>query len=178
MNNYELAKIISMANGIDSRKRIQKTVHLLQMTGSDFGLDFRLHHYGPYSFELADLLDRMTGSGILTETEESTAVGTQYNYSLNPEFATRFEQYETTSRGEKAKNVLEARQELLVKLNHVAPRTLELTSTIAEFRRRNKSWTDATKRAAKFKGEKPKSTAMVEARKLAEELVGIPDGED
>ena len=49
MTTYQLAKLVLAMDGIHSRKRVQKTVHLLQAAGCDFDLDdFRLHFYGPY----------------------------------------------------------------------------------------------------------------------------------
>ncbi len=69
MTRYQLAKLIALSGSISSRKRIQKTVQLLQTAGCDFKLDFTLHRYGPYSFELAGLMNEMTASGILEETE-------------------------------------------------------------------------------------------------------------
>lgn len=39
---------------LSGRKRLQKEAYLLHRCGADFDLPFTYHHYGPYSFELAE----------------------------------------------------------------------------------------------------------------------------
>ena len=68
MNRYQLAKIVDWAGTLETRKRMQKVVYLLQVAGCPLGADYTLHHYGPYSQEVARLTDEMVQTGILTET--------------------------------------------------------------------------------------------------------------
>jgi uncharacterized protein YwgA len=57
MNDYWLAKLIASVEEVDSRKRLQKSIYLLQfLKGFPLKLDYFLHFYGPYSWELADLI--------------------------------------------------------------------------------------------------------------------------
>ena len=39
---------------LNGRKRLQKEAYLLHRCGANFDLTFTYHHYGPYSFELAE----------------------------------------------------------------------------------------------------------------------------
>lgn len=172
MTNYQLAKLIQMAGGLRSRKRIQKTVHLLQCAGCDFGLDYRLHYYGPYSSTLAERLDLLSRNGILVESEQATEVGTQYNYELDAHALAGLEAYEATPDGTSAKAEMEPFLALLGELNQTKPRVLELASTIAAFYEPDRDWDAAQARAAEFKAESTDSPMMREARQLAEKVIG------
>jgi uncharacterized protein YwgA len=70
MKDYWLAKLISSVEEVDSRKRLQKSIYLLQLSGCPLTCDYILHYYGPYSFELAGLIDQLNGGGIIQETPE------------------------------------------------------------------------------------------------------------
>ncbi len=172
MTNYQLAKLIQMAGGLRSRKRIQKTAHLLQCAGCDFGLDYRLHYYGPYSSTLAERLDLLSRNGILVESEQATEVGTQYNYELDSHALAGLEAYEATPDGASAKAEMEPFLGLLGELNQTKPRVLELASTIAAFYEPDHDWDAAQVRAAEFKAESADSPMMREARQLAEKVIG------
>jgi uncharacterized protein len=50
--------LIEAAGGeIVGKVRLQKTVYLLDQLGLESGFSFSYHHYGPYSDELADLVE-------------------------------------------------------------------------------------------------------------------------
>ena len=176
MTTYELAKLVLMADGVDSRKRLQKTVHLLQAAGCDFGLEFRLHYYGPYCSELAELIDWMSADDILIESKRQTSVGTQYDYRLNANLRDNLESFEETSRGQVAKTKLEGFQKLLDELRDTPPRVLELASTIVVFRQNGKEWPEALKRTAEFKQEDAHSLAMKRAFALAKSVLSCCNG--
>ncbi len=171
ITNYQLAKLMLMADGIPSRKRIQKTVHLLQCAGCDFGLEFRLHYYGPYCSALAERIDFLTSSGILVEKARPTEIGTQYDYHLNENTVASLHDHEKTPEGVAAKREVERFQDLLQKLVATKPRVLELASTMAAFFQTENDWDTAQLRAAEFKAEIASSHMMREARHLAEEVV-------
>ena len=56
MNADDVAVTMLKLNGgkLVGRTRLQKGVYLLERCGAEFGLSFTYHHYGPYSFELAE----------------------------------------------------------------------------------------------------------------------------
>ena len=70
-----------------SRKRMQKVVYLLQVAGCPLEADYTLHHYGPYSQDVARLTDEMVEASLLDEKTTSNAVGQQYSYSLSEKHA-------------------------------------------------------------------------------------------
>lgn len=172
ITNYQLAKLMLMAGGIPSRKRIQKTVHLLQCAGCDFGMEFRLHYYGPYCSALAERIDCLTSSGVFVETSQSTEVGTQYNYRLNEDLVPSLHEHEKSPEGVAARLDIERFQDLLQKLVATKPRVLELASTMAAFFQAERDWDTAQSQAAEFKAESTSSPVMREARRLAEEVIG------
>ena len=176
MTIYQLAKLVHLSGGLESRKRIQKTVHLVQAAGCDFGLDFRLHYYGPYSAELAEQLNRMTTNEILLESQKATSVGTQYNYQFKKDFLQSLECYERTSHGTEERDGIEKHQTLINELKHTNPKTLELASTVVAFRQAERAWDEAVQEAAEFKGENTDSATMARARSLAEKVIGFGDG--
>ena len=59
MNRYQLAKLVEWAGCLHTRKRLQKLVYMLQSAGCPLEAEFTLHHYGPYSQEIAGLSDAM-----------------------------------------------------------------------------------------------------------------------
>lgn len=168
MTKYQLAKLILMAGGLQSRKRVQKTVHLLQAAGCPLDVDFRLHYYGPYSADLAESVDRMTKTGLLHET----SVGAQYNYEFNDELRESLDEFEKTPNGQSAKNGMEAYDCLLKKLCSTTPRALELASTVVAFRQDDRNWDDAVKETSDFKSESTDSPTMKRAVDLAREVIG------
>ena len=171
MTKYQLAKLIVMAGKLESRKRVQKTVHLLQAAGCDFDASFRIHYYGPYSSDVAGLLDQMTEKGILLETSQSFAQGTQYDYSLSDDFRQSLERHEQTASGQKAKAEIEAYEDLFKGLCQQHPKTLELASTIVAFRQRGCDWDEATNEACDFKKVHANSPRRTRARELAEKVM-------
>jgi uncharacterized protein YwgA len=167
MTPYQLAKVILMAGGINSRKRIQKTFHLLQFARCDFALQYRMHHYGPYSAELAETLDRMARDKWILETAKSTEIGPQYDYSFNDSHLRSLQDFESTSIGLAEKTRLEKFADLTVRLVKTRSRVLELGSTVAEFWKDCGNWDEAVNAAAEYKGEPPGSDFMREALELA-----------
>jgi len=175
MTRYQLAKLILMAGGLDSRKRVQKTVHLLQAAGCPLEVEFRLHYYGPYSRQLAELLDRMSANEIIFERPESTQLGVQFNYRLNEQMRTSLESYELTADGQAAKDRIERYGELLKTLCDTRARVLELASTIVAFRETGAAWENALDEAAAFKSERTGTPLMTEACELAQKVVDYED---
>ncbi len=71
-------------NQIDGRKRLQKMVCVLKYRDNvPFSFSFKPYFYGPYSEELANLVEIMKGAGLLEEETSSIAPGiVQYRYHL------------------------------------------------------------------------------------------------
>lgn len=178
MTRYQLAKLVAMAGTLKSRKRIQKTIHLLKLAGCPIEAHYRLHYYGPYSADVADLIDEMTANGLLEEEAEAVGHGREYSYRL-PENAQRsMEQFETTDRAGEAKQGIAQFASLFADLCKEPAKTLEYASTIAYFREVGREWDDAVKETATYKNVTPNSQSLKEARQLAERVLKLGDGDD
>ena len=70
---------------IEGRKRLQKIVCTMKYKNKiPFSFEFRRYFYGPYSEELADIVDSMVGTGLLKERSELLGPDiVQYIYQLS-----------------------------------------------------------------------------------------------
>ncbi len=83
---------------IVGKKRLQKLVHLLKRAGAEVDADFRIHHYGPFSYQVAQAAAELILDGHIVERSEPLGVyGTfQTTYTFNkdaPEGTTLDERY-------------------------------------------------------------------------------------
>jgi uncharacterized protein YwgA len=99
MTRYQLAKIVSWADLLQTRKRLQKVVFMLQAVGCPLGADFILHHYGPYSEEVSRLTDELVRLNLLKEAASENSVGQQFSYRLSEDAGEQMSQLERTERG-------------------------------------------------------------------------------
>lgn len=149
MNRLQLATLLSWAgdDGLKGRKRLQKVVFLLQEAGCPLDCRYTLHHFGPYSRDVADRSDEMVAGGLIVENIESANGVLQYAYTLTP-----------------------ATQELLAKMPdsglqpfaNLGKRLinenlwqLELGSTILFFYNQRPNWENAMEEACAFKKVDP-----------------------
>jgi len=67
-------------DGIDARVRVQKVAYLLKRLGYDIGFEFDLYYHGPYSSELARVIEglAMLGNRYISELAEDCG-GSNYN---------------------------------------------------------------------------------------------------
>ncbi len=66
---FQLAALFDAVTEIEGRKKLQKTVHILQEFGVSFGVGFGYHHYGPFSEQLQDCLQIAQHDLLIMETE-------------------------------------------------------------------------------------------------------------
>ena len=85
MKDYWLAKLIDSVTEVDSRKRLQKAIYLLQLAGCPLQCEYILHYYGPYSFELAGLIDQLKGADIIDESPKRRPCYIEILENLNDE---------------------------------------------------------------------------------------------
>jgi uncharacterized protein YwgA len=107
MTRYQLAKLVQWAGTLRTRKRLQKAVFMLQASGCPLDAEFILHHYGPYSQEVARLSDEMVETDLLGEESRPNQVGLQYCYSLTEHAKERIAQLEATPQGQQMVSQLE-----------------------------------------------------------------------
>ncbi len=175
MNRYQLATLVKWAGTLETRKRLQKVVYLLQAGGCELGAEYMLHHYGPYSQDVASLADEMTQAGLLCEKEMRNAqAGTSFSYRLSESAQTQLEQLGQGPDHQQRLGDLGKYKSLAEKLlGESSLRKLEFAATIAYFRTKkpDQSWEQAREAAAKFKRQEPAGLIMRAAEQLAQEVV-------
>ncbi len=164
MNRLQLATILSWAgdSGLQGRKRLQKVVFFLQQAGCKLDCTYRLHHFGPYSRDVADVCDEMVAADLLEEKEDPQARGKQYNYKLTPRTQELLEKADDQS--------MQAYVELGTTLINEEIWTLELGSTIQFYFGKIQDWDEALQNACKFKDVPPSAPGSEKALALAQKV--------
>src|SRR5262245_4108 len=147
MTRYQLAKLIEWAGTLRTRKKMQKVVFLLQAAGCPYGADFGLHHYGPYSQDLARLADEMVRQGLLREG----STGQEYHYTLSEDARAKLAEFESGSEGATAVGGVAPFAECARRLLAVEVKELEVAATVAFFRRQGHEWPAALEKTRLFK---------------------------
>jgi uncharacterized protein YwgA len=170
MTKYQLAKLVQCVGGLDTRKRVQKIVYLLQAAGCPFDADFFLHRYGPYSHDVARLTDQLVNEGVLTETASENAAGKQYSYQVSKRGQELLALLDTHKSCGRVKDAMAPFEKLARKLAKSDLRELEVASTIAFYYRIDKSWETARRHACHFKNIRPDTTFATDAESLAKSV--------
>lgn len=155
MTRYQLVKLVEWAGTLRSRKRLQKVVFLLQAAGCPFGAEYTLHHYGPYSQEVARLSDEMVQAHLLEEESQQNQVGLQYSYDLTDHAKGRVEELEATPEGKQMAAQLIPFEQQAKELLGTDLWELEVASTLVYFRQQGHDWPDSVERTCKFKNLNP-----------------------
>jgi uncharacterized protein YwgA len=173
MTRYQLAKLVQWAGTLHSRKRLQKVVFLLQAGGCPFEADYVLHHYGPYSQEVARLSDEMVRFGLLKESTTKNTVGVQYSYTWGDPVAPGIAELESTPKGKQFAEQMAPYEQKGKELLSADLSLLEVASTIAYFRKHGHDWPDAVERTCKFKSLDASSGAkfIKKAEELARQFI-------
>ena len=168
MNRFQLAKLVDWAGTLESRKRMQKVVYMLQAAGCPLLVDFYLHRYGPYSSEVASLTDQLVRDGILDETETTNTYGnSQYKYQLSSLGQTAIANALSKTSGT---DPLLGHEELAKSLLLESLRNIEVASTIVFYRKTSLDWEAAKQKAFQFKEVLPNSTEATQAEALARKV--------
>lgn len=174
MTPYHIAKLVSWAGTLKTRKRLQKSVYLLQSAGCDaMDASFILHHYGPYSTEVATLADQMSANGLLEEATEPNTTGFSYSYTLTDKARESITKLEADATGQRLLAALSPFAARARQLNDAELSVLEHASTIAFFYRQERDWDRALSDACDFKKLAKESPAAREA--LAFARCFVPD---
>jgi len=131
------------ANGeVVGRKRLQKLVHLVKLGGEPVAAYFRIHHFGPFSYEIAEAMASLERLGHLTERYEPRGMFQtfQYVYKANPEREFQTEDFRKST------------YDSLWKLEKFTTPVLEAASTVGYFlKEENLSRQDAFEQASRMK---------------------------
>lgn len=171
MNRYQLARIVDWAGTLDTRKRMQKVVYLLKVAGCPLDAEYTLHHYGPYSQEVAQLADEMVRAGILIEEAGSNPVGQQFSYHLAEKIRKDLAEFEATDRGRAAAETMRRSEDLARRLFKADLKDLEYASTAVFFRKQGHDWPEAIEKMCQFKGLAPGGRSVERADALAREII-------
>jgi len=168
MNTYFLVKLVSSVAQVDSRMRLQKCLYLLQVAGCELEAEYCLHYYGPYSHDVAGSVDKLSSIGALgalKETATPNSAGIRYSYEITDTGKKLLADYEQTAEGKKALESVEAYVARFGELARVPLRRIELAATIAFYRQRGESWSEAANLTARVN-----SGIMQAAQKLARDF--------
>jgi hypothetical protein len=171
MNRFDLAKIVQWAGTFPTRKRIQKVVFLLQAKGFPSDAEFSLHHYGPYSRDLARLTNEMVREGLLQEQKEVHPYGERYSYTLTEASQRQIAQYEETPQGSQRSQEVTGFRSLAEQLCQVDLKELEVAATLAFFREQGHEWATTVDKSCRFKGLVAGSPSLQKAERLARQIV-------
>ncbi|MDH4206163.1 MAG: hypothetical protein OEV45_11620 [Desulfobacteraceae bacterium] len=170
MKDYWLAKLINSVPKVDSRKRLQKSIYLLQFR-KNFPLkfDYFLHYYGPYSFELASAIDQLKAADIINENPEQTGFGSiRYKSQITEKGKRVLEDFQKSDEGKKANRKISPFIHLFEQLNEKNLWVLELAATIAYYHEGN--WPRAQDQTAKFKKITVDDFNLKQAVKIAKDF--------
>jgi len=170
MRDYWLAKLISSVPEVDSRKKLQKSIYLLQLAGCPLRLSYILHYYGPYSFELAGLIDQLKGANIIDESPEQTGFGgVRYRSKISQKGKRVLENFQRSETGKKVHGQIKRFVSPFQDLNQEDLWVLELGATVAYFY--EDSWKGAQARAAEFKRIRKNDRNLSKAIELAKRFL-------
>ena len=132
--------------------------------------DYLLHYYGPYSFELADLIDQLKGAEIIKESANLTGYGNRRYISQIAKKGKRvLGEFEKSKTGKDLYVQIERFIPLFQKLNQEDLWVLELGATIAYYYEGN--WQDAQAQTAGFKKIRKNDQELLRATELAKAFV-------
>lgn len=164
MNRLQLATLLSWAgeDGLDGRKRLQKIVYFLQYAGCDLGCRYTLHHYGPYSRDVADTCDEMVAAKLIEESGGPKAGQMQYTYQLPLKTQRLLEGIDDEQ--------MDAFAVLGKRLMGEEIWPLELGSTILFFYEQNGDWQNAMVEACTYKKADVDNEVSQKALALAKDI--------
>ncbi len=165
MTRYQLAKLISWAGTLHSRKKMQKVVFMLQAADCPIEADFYLHLYGTYSEDVARLTDEMVRKGLLEEETNPTPNGSQYSYRLPGQIKQHLIDLEKTEDGKKWASELAPFEAKAKSLLQADVKELEYASTILYFHVQGDDWPQAVDKAVEFKRSPAVRNALDLAKK-------------
>ncbi|WJY26556.1 MULTISPECIES: YwgA family protein [Sporosarcina] len=120
----KIVQMISLAEEVNGRKKLQKMVYILKKLQFDFAEKYELHMYGPYSEELTLRIEELCEMGFLHETCTDKGSYVQYTYKAT-EDGVKF--------SETADFPADELGPCISRLNTQSSRFLELVSTLLYF---------------------------------------------
>lgn len=150
---------------IAGRKKFQKIAHLLRASGEDVDLDFRIHHYGPFSDELANELYELAWNSEIEEDFQPVGpLGShQYVYKLPRDSVV-------------SPTLSETGRKLIENLDAHSTAVLEIASTIVYFRDSlGHNYPDAIEKTTELKPFAKRGSMVHKASCVIEKVDSIRD---
>lgn len=171
MEPYYLAKLVEWAGTLETRKRLQKVIYLLAASGcKQLDAGYTLHHYGPYSSEVANVSDQLVRSGILEETQTLNGIRVpQYSYALTSQGTQALRASEDGPLGQLLKSFGKFEQ-LAKQLLRKGMPELEYGATMVFFHKMTGDWETAVQNTCEFKKLERDNPACQAALRLAQEI--------
>lgn len=165
MNRLQFATLLSWAGeqGLEGRKRLQKVVYFLQRAGCPLNCNYILHHYGPYSHDVAEACDEMVAAGLVVEEAVESGEIKKYRYMLSSKTKALMTQSSDSE--------ISAFEDLGKKLIGESMWPLELGSTILYFLGQGDNWDSALEMGCKYKNVNPNDSSSKAALKLAKDAL-------
>lgn len=166
MTPLQLAEMVNWAGTLETRKRLQKVIYLLKVYGWNVQADYTLHHFGPYSVEVARVTDQLVQADLLEEQTVLNGVGNQFSYRLTEKAKSQLQQLQSKP------DVIQmaAFRDVAIELLGEDLRTLEIASTLAYFVKSGKTWEEAIDSTAQFKKIPSNGATMNSAIELAKKF--------
>ncbi len=162
-----IALIALCGDEIVGRTRFQKQAYLLDRCGADFGFRYVYHHYGPYSFDLADGWVDARAEKRITIEERLGRYGIRYSV-----FRTVGPVELPSAIG---KLSAETARALLDKMKEVSDIVLELAATVAFFRAEGYDERAAVEETHQRKSVKSDNGRLEKAQHFLKEI-GLGEG--
>ncbi len=150
---FQLAALFDAVTEIEGRKKLQKTVHILQEFGIPFGVSFGYHHYGPFSEQLQDCLQAAQHDTLIRETEVPGPTPT-FRFQADKRLIGLWKLLKNESPPKWA--------EFAVELNSKSPRELETISTLVYLEKLRGAGTPKDQIDSEFKSLKPHLAGKLE----------------
>ena len=125
----------------------------------DIEADFRILHYGPYSYEVADAIDELIMLGKVMEKEE-----------LIPDLNFFQSTFSLQDESSDIADLREKEKKLFKSINKHSTLILEVASTIAFFENKGHCREKAIQKTKDLKPTKTKDSVLSKAQELLEEL--------
>jgi uncharacterized protein YwgA len=177
MNRHQLATLLSWAGeqGFSGRKRLQKVVFFLQQAGCDLGCHYTLHHFGPYSQDVADACDEMVAAGLVIETGGPQSTTKQYSYTLKPEIRdsvsttpeSQIQQFQTLGKELIETDLWQLELGSIILFFRFQAESVSYQTRLTCVRRQKSDWNQALEEACNFRKVSPTVDASQSALNLA-----------
>lgn len=151
---FQLAALFDAVTEIEGRKKLQKTVHILQEFGIPFGVSFGYHHYGPFSEQLQDCLQSAQHDSLICETEVPGPTPT-FRFKADERLTGLWKMLGNESPPKWA--------EFATELNRKSPRELETISTLVYLEKLRGAGTPKEEIDSEFKTLKPHLAGKLDA---------------